>query len=184
MGITAKPAKPAKPAVKEVVKDVKHPLDVKPKDPVGEGMVKVSDGIIANAASDGRFLYPLLFYIGGVYRRFTFTIQGVIPPNTLKADNKKLIDKPIVAFTGTDKMWVLNKTNTKRIIAATGEQPRRWPGCEVTLEPRVMPFCQVPEPTNDLLVLRVYLPPGTPCSFVSKQALGNPLIQEIEGEKK
>lgn len=63
-------------------------------------------------------------------------IERVEAPNTVKCDDGRVIEKPVVYFTGAKKGLILNKTNAKRIILfycpdkATFEE---WAGTKITL---------------------------------------------------
>ena len=63
----------------------------------------------------------------------TMTIKSVDNPNTVKAADKKLIDKPIVRFNETDKGFILNKTNARAIGLAYGNEMDNWTGKKITI---------------------------------------------------
>jgi len=63
----------------------------------------------------------------------TMTIASVDNPGTVKSADKKLIDKPIVRFTGTDKGFILNKTNARAIGLAHGNEMDGWAGKKITI---------------------------------------------------
>lgn len=83
------------------------------------------------------FLYAEDLLSGGEYRKAEVEIEQYIPENTLRAADKKLIDKPTLKFVGKQKMLVLCKTNSSLIHFITGEQPgEKWHGKKITLQPR------------------------------------------------
>lgn len=61
------------------------------------------------------------------------TIASVSAPNTEKASDGKLIDRPIAYFKETTKGLILNKTNAKSIGLAHGNEMDDWKGKQVTL---------------------------------------------------
>ncbi len=61
------------------------------------------------------------------------TIESVDDPNTIKSADKKLIDKPIVRFKGTDVGFILNKTNARAIGLAHGNEMNGWVGKQITI---------------------------------------------------
>lgn len=63
----------------------------------------------------------------------TMTIEGYDEPNTVKDATKKLIDKPILRFKGTDKGLILNKTNARTIGLTYGNEMDEWSGKQITL---------------------------------------------------
>jgi hypothetical protein len=60
-------------------------------------------------------------------------ISKVADPNTVQAADKKLIDKPILYFTKTDKGLIVNKTNAKAIARVHGNEMDGWVGKSITL---------------------------------------------------
>ena len=42
-------------------------------------------------------------------------IESIEPPNTVKSEDGRLIDKPIIRFRGAKKALICNKTNGRRI---------------------------------------------------------------------
>ena len=61
------------------------------------------------------------------------TISGYDAPNTVKSADKKLIDKPILRFKGTDKGLILNKTNARTIGLTYGNEMDNWIDKKITL---------------------------------------------------
>ena len=63
----------------------------------------------------------------------TLEITSVDDRGTVKDSTKKLIDKPIVRFKGTDKGLILNKTNARTIGFHHGNEMNDWPGKSITI---------------------------------------------------
>ena len=63
----------------------------------------------------------------------TMTIKSVDDPDTVKSADKKLIDRPIVRFEGTNKGFILNKTNARAIGLAHGNEMGNWTGKKITI---------------------------------------------------
>lgn len=68
--------------------------------------------------------------LGG--RDVTVRIKSIEPRHELKT-NRGTEFKPVVTFHGTDKKWVLNKTNAKTIAKIYGPEATGWIGKSVTL---------------------------------------------------
>lgn len=69
----------------------------------------------------------------GKWTEATVTIESVLPPNTVKSADGKLIAKPIVTFEKTDKRLVLGKVNTRLLKCAMGSaKVEEWIGKPVT----------------------------------------------------
>lgn len=68
------------------------------------------------------------------------TISKVIPPNTLKAANGKVIPHYTLEFEGREKKLVLcSKTNHYCVGQVAGTMtPEKWPGTSITLRPVVL----------------------------------------------
>ena len=92
----------------------------------------VPDGINnmkVTQAFEGNFIQALHLIDGDA----SMTIKSVDDPNTVKAADKKLIDKPIVRFEETDKGFILNKTNARAIGLAYGNEMTGWTGKKITI---------------------------------------------------
>lgn len=83
-------------------------------------------------------------------------ITEVIPRDTIKSADGRVIDRPTLKFKGTDKGIILCKTNARGIARKLGPDMSTWIGHKV-------PFFQVrinfPEP--DYPVIRVWGAPVT-----------------------
>lgn len=102
------------------------------------------------------FLYSEDFIKGGEYVTATLTIAEILPPNTVPAADKKMIDKPIMRFEKTERMLVLNRTNQQMVPYATGKALSECSGAKVTLEVRnIKSFGGVTEPA-----IRIVPPAG------------------------
>jgi hypothetical protein len=86
------------------------------------------------------YLYAEDLIRDGNYIDATVTIESVIPPNTIKAANGKMIGHDTLKFVGKDKLLVLCAKVNQRILAiATGEsQAEKWPGHKITLQVRIV----------------------------------------------
>jgi hypothetical protein len=86
------------------------------------------------------YLYAEDLIRDGNYIDVTVTIESVIPPNTIKAANGKMIGHDTLKFVGKDKLLVLCAKVNQRILAiATGEsQAEKWPGHKITLQVRIV----------------------------------------------
>lgn len=99
----------------------------------------------------------------------TVTISEVIPPNTERAADKRLIDKPILAFSNAKKRFICGKTNVRIIKAMYGKKPSEWIGKTITIGVRYLKhaFGEVNVPT-----LRVIPPPGTHIPMGARRFFG------------
>jgi hypothetical protein len=86
------------------------------------------------------YLYAEDLIRDGNYIDATVHIESVIPPNTIKAANGKMIGHDTLKFVGKDKLLVLCAKVNQRILAiATGEsQAEKWPGHKITLQVRIV----------------------------------------------
>jgi hypothetical protein len=86
------------------------------------------------------YLYAEDLIRDGNYIDATVHIESVIPPNTIKAANGKMIGHDTLKFVGKDKLFVLCAKVNQRILAiATGEsQAEKWPGHKITLQVRIV----------------------------------------------
>jgi len=85
------------------------------------------------------YLYSEDFLTGGEYKTVTVEIEHVHPPGSLKAADKKPIDKWTLGFKGKDKMLVLCKTNCTVIHCINGNPPgNAWIGQTLTLQVRIV----------------------------------------------
>ena len=89
----------------------------------------------------------------------TLVIAGWEPPNTVKAANGKLIDKPILSFEGTKKQMILNQTNKTLLKAMFGTKASGWVGHPVTIGVR---YLAKAFKEKDVPCLRIVLPEGVP----------------------
>lgn len=82
-------------------------------------------------------VYPSNFIAAGDLdgREVTLTVERVADKNTVKREDKTLIDKAILYFKETPRGLVLGKTNAKRLQLAHGNVMEKWVGKNVTLYP-------------------------------------------------
>lgn len=71
--------------------------------------------------------------LDGKERRLT--ILAVAESNTERAEDKRLIDKPILTFKEAKRRLVLNVTNAESVRLHHGNDMSKWPGKEITLYP-------------------------------------------------
>ena len=82
------------------------------------------------------FLHAEDMLVEGVWKQFTLTITEVIPRNTIRGGDDKIIEKEVVVFKETDKRLILGKTNARLMKFATGSgKPAEWVGKKITLYP-------------------------------------------------
>jgi hypothetical protein len=99
----------------------------------------------------------------------TLTIQEVIPPNTEKSADGRLIDKPIIVFEKAHKKLVCGKTNY-RVLKALHGRESDWKGKQIVLGVRYLKtaFGQPNTPT-----VRVIPPKGTPIPASAWKHMGS-----------
>lgn len=112
---------------------------------------------------------------GGGFRPAKVTISEVIPPNTVKSADGKIIDKTIVRFDGKSRALILCKTNEGIIRTLTGHGPDGWVGQEITLEARVVNAFGA-----RVLAVRVIPRPGQLLRRGLLQRLGDPVPAGID----
>lgn len=91
-----------------------------------------------NDYPDSDLLYPSKYITCGdvlaAGRPVPLTIAKIEPRHELaKTKQKPAEKKPVLYFWETDKGFVMNKTNNKRITAAIGRDPRTWLGKKIVL---------------------------------------------------
>ena len=86
------------------------------------------------------YLYAEDLIRDGDYVDAVVTIESVIPPNSIKAGNGKLIPHETLKFKGSDKLFVLCAKVNQRILGiATGEsRSEKWAGHRITLQARIV----------------------------------------------
>lgn len=98
------------------------------------------------------------------------TIAGVSQPGSEKAKDGRVIDKPIIAFEGTNKRMILGKTNERLIKSLHGARPADWAGKTIVIGVRYLAsafgFTNVP-------TIRVILPKGAPMPFSCNKHYGS-----------
>lgn len=84
-----------------------------------------------------RFLYSEDLLHKQQYMDANVVIEEVIPPGTLKTEDKRSIDKWTLRFEGKEKMLVLCKTNASIIHHIIGDSPGpEWIGKQIRLQVR------------------------------------------------
>lgn len=102
-------------------------------------------------------------------RPVTLTISGIVPPNTEKAADGRLIDKPIIAFEKTDKRMIIGKTNERIIKSFLGSKPNEWVGQKVTVMVR---YLKAAFGESNVPTLRIVPPEGKPIPFACRKHWG------------
>ncbi len=82
-------------------------------------------------------IYPSNFIAAGDLdgREVTLTITKVADKDTVRREDKTLIDKAVLYFGETPRGLVLGKTNAKRIQLCHGNEMSKWVGKKVTIYP-------------------------------------------------
>lgn len=84
----------------------------------------------------GDYLYAEDFLVDGEWKQFTLVVAKVHPQNTLKTQDGKLIDKPVLEFEKSNKKLVMNKTNQRLGKLVVGSnKTSAWIGKQITLYP-------------------------------------------------
>lgn len=100
-----------------------------PKEQLDKSELKIELG--------GEFLFAEDFAVDGVWKSYALTIEQVFPENTLKTKQgreSKLINKPVIQFTRSNKKLVLSKTNQRLVRIAMGtNKVSEWIGKKLTL---------------------------------------------------
>lgn len=126
-----------------------------------------------------RFLYAEDLLVGGEFKTVNLTISEFHPAGTLRAADKRVIDKNSIGFEGKSKLLVLCKTNEGVIHYTTGEPPGpKWIGHKVTLQPRVVEAFG-----DDVVALRIIPPAGTKVRKSILQRLGKKAEWSGNGHK-
>jgi len=123
--------------------------------------------------NDPMFIYADNLVKDGCWVSPTVTIEKVIPENTIRAANKRLVEKPTMKFKESDKMLVLNTTNESLLRLQFGSSDyTKWVGKKVTIEPR-----RIAEAfgETDVPVIRVALPEDIPVPFRLRRHMGKKL---------
>jgi hypothetical protein len=82
-------------------------------------------------------LFPSKYLRGADLRGkdVTVVIESIEPRHELAMAGGKKEHKPVVSLKGTEKMWVLNKTNARTVADLYGPEVTGWLGKPVTLFP-------------------------------------------------
>ena len=104
----------------------------------------------------------------GKWAEFTLEVAEVLEPGTVRAADKTLIDKPIIAFVGAEKRFVLGTTNQRLIACQLGNKPTQWVGRKLTLYPATGNWFGV----KDAITIRVRIPEGVPRPFIAAKNIG------------
>lgn len=100
----------------------------------------------------------------------TLVVKDVIPPNTEKSADGRLVDKPIIVFEGARKRFVMGKTNERIVKAMHGRKPSQWIGKSVTLGVR---YLKSAFGENNVPTVRVIPPAGVAIPFAARKHYGS-----------
>lgn len=126
--------------------------------------------------TDSRYLHGEDLRRGDRPCDFSLTIKFVDEKDSARSETKQVIKGYPVAFDETDKILVLNGTNTKLAVAALGSNSRDdWTGKKLTLFPSVLAECFG---QTDVLCVRVRVPNGKPKPFIMPKHLGKDISQK------
>jgi hypothetical protein len=109
------------------------------------GMSKVSE------------VYPSNFISAGDLdgRDVTLTIAKCADKNTVKREDGKLIDKPILYFKETPRGFVAGKTNARLVRLMHGNEMGKWIGKTVTLYPTTIEMSKAAADQAGCMILSV-----------------------------
>ena len=120
--------------------------------------------------TDSRYLHGEDLRRGGTPCDVTMVVKEVADKDSAKTETKQVIKGWPVHFEKTDKILVLNGTNTKLAIAAMGSNDRGdWIGKKLTVYPAVLDECFGQQ---NVICVRVRVPDGMPKPFIMPRHLG------------
>jgi hypothetical protein len=106
---------------------------------------------------------------GGVWCEKTLTVKTVHAPNTIKTQDKKLIEKPVIEFDETPKRLVLGTTNGRLLKYATGATvASELIGKRLTIYPAIGNWFG----QSNVTTMRIRIPDGGPKPFVQVKNIG------------
>lgn len=124
--------------------------------------------------TDSRYLHGEDLRKGDQPCEFALTIKSVEEKDSATSETKQVLEGYPVSFEETEKILVLNATNTKLAIAALGTNSRAaWLGRKLTLFPSVLAECFG---QKNVLCVRVRVPDGQPKPFIMPKHMGRDLI--------
>ena len=105
----------------------------------------------------------------GKWGEFTLTIKAAHDPNTVRAADKTMIDKPVIDFEKTDKRLVLGVTNQRLIKCATGAETT-----DDLIGKRITLFAVIGDwfGEKNVTAIRIRVPEDQPKPFIKKQNMG------------
>lgn len=125
--------------------------------------------------TDSRYLHGEDLRRGDKPCDFSLTIKVVGEKDSAKSEQGKEIKGWPVTFVETEKVLVLNGTNTKLAVAALQTNSRDdWIGKKLTLFPSVLAECFG---QKNVLCVRVRVPDGHPKPFIMPKHLGADLTK-------
>lgn len=125
--------------------------------------------------TDGRYLHGEDLRKGDKPCEVTLTIKAVGEKDSAKSRQGQVAPGWPITFAETDRILVLNGTNTKLAIAAMQTNSRKqWVGKKLTLFPAVLAECFG---QRDVICVRVRVPKGVPKPFIMPKHMGKDLIK-------
>ncbi len=126
--------------------------------------------------TDSRYLHGEDLRKGDAPCEFSLTIKDVGEKDSAKSQTKQTIKGYPVTFEQTEKILVLNGTNTKLAVAALGTNSRAaWVGKKLILFPCVLEECFG---QSNVICVRVRVPAGKPKPFILPRHMGKDLTKE------
>ena len=125
--------------------------------------------------TDSRYLHGDDLRRDGNWADIKLIVESVGERDSAKDSQGKIIPGWPVTFEKTDKVLVMNQTNTKLAVAAIGTNKRsEWVGMPLTVYPAILDNCFG---QTDVICLRIRVPDGVPKSFVSPKHMGKDLTK-------
>ena len=121
-----------------------------------------------------QFLYADDLLKDGKWVEVKLTITRHVPGGTLTGADKSVVEHDAIGFEGTDKLLVLNKTNSRLLKIATGSsKPAGWIGKTVAVFPvSINAFGQ-----QNLPCIRIRVKDGQPVPFGVRKFMGKDLTK-------
>ena len=127
-----------------------------------------------------QFLYADDLLRDGRWIEAKLVIASHIPANTLRGADNSPVEKDAIGFEKTDKLLVLNRTNTRLIRIATGNsKPDGWIGKSIVVYPvRINAFGE-----SNLAAIRVRAGDGKPVPKGVRKFMGVDLTTETRNDQ-
>ena len=127
-----------------------------------------------------QFLYADDLLRDGQWIEARLVIASHIPGGSLKGADGTSVEKDAIGFEKTDKLLVLNRTNTRLIRIATGNsKPEGWIGKSIVVYPvRIKAFGE-----DNLAAIRVRAGDGKPVPKGVRKFMGTDLTTETRNDQ-